>query len=249
MAPVHPIAEEADSIRGSIRNAQSMAHSSYASSNNIPIGIPGYYLEERGSGYSHPSAAMGRPSIDSGYGHPMGRPSVDSGYNQTTSSRSQLAWNAEAYDEPLEPTYESRREDERGYTESPSPEPAALIRQASLGKRTKPTLTTVRSGERMGREDEGQQQNFKPQKENVPPVTRDMMRDRSFSDSSSDEDLKEAERSGQGEKALEAASAANAGFAAAACGSGAFSGSRETSSVDSATGESEGVPIHCRQPQ
>ena len=33
--------------------------------------------------------------------------------------------------------------------ESASPEPGALIRQASLGKKTKPTLTTVKSGDRM----------------------------------------------------------------------------------------------------
>ena len=48
-----PIAEETDSIRGSMRNGSTMnGHDSvrsYASSNAIPIGIPDYYLQQQGS--------------------------------------------------------------------------------------------------------------------------------------------------------------------------------------------------------
>ena len=186
-------------MRGSIRNA-SVAfdgnHSSYASSNAIPIGIPGYYLEDRGSGYSNPTAAIRRPSADAG------RPSFD------------------VYDDPtLEPMYESGRESGREGWESPSPEPAALIRQASLGKKTKPTLTTVKSGERMKKEERilgvsglpSQQRNVAPPREPVPQV----MPPPRVSDSSSEGSLSRAERSGQEEKALEAANAGALGVAAA----------------------------------
>jgi hypothetical protein len=189
-------------MRGSIRNASvafDPAHSSYASSNAIPIGIPGYYLEDRGSGYSHPSAVMRRPSAD------VSRPSLD------------------FYDDPtLEPMYESGRESGRDDRESPSPEPAALIRQASLGKKTKPTLTTVKGVERMRKEERvlgvaglpSQQRNVAPQKENVRELNKEMPPPR-VSASSSDDSLSRAERSGQEEKALEAASAGALGVAAA----------------------------------
>ena len=208
-------------MRGSIRNASvafSQGHSSYASSNAIPIGIPGYYLEERGSGYSHPGAAMGRPSTDSGFGHPaapMGRPSIDN------RSRPELG----VYDEPLETTYETyedgRGSAQRDYAESPSPEPGTLIRQASIGKRTKPTLTTVKSGERMGRDGEALERKITPPKQPSPQYTmpqepmpaqlaprlnRAMMHSRVSSTSSEGEDM---ERSGQEEKALEAANASS----------------------------------------
>ena len=208
-------------MRGSIRNASvafSQGHSSYASDNAIPIGIPGYYLEERGSGYSHPGAAMGRPSVDSGFGHPsapMGRPSLDN------RSRPEL----DVYDEPLETTYETyedgRGSAQRDYAESPSPEPGALIRQASIGKRTKPTLTTVKSGERMGRDTEGLERKIMPPKQPLPQVpltqqnlaqqpaprlNRAMMHSRVSSTSTEGDDM---ERSGQEEKAFEAANASS----------------------------------------
>ena len=138
--------------------------------NAIPIGIPGYYLEERGSGFSQAGAAMGRPSVDSGFGHPsgpMGRPSIDN------RSRPEL----DMYDEPLETTYETyedgRGSAQRDYAESPSPEPGALIRQASIGKRTKPTLTTVKSGERMGRDTGGLERKITPPKGPLPQVPSD----------------------------------------------------------------------------
>ena len=59
-------------------------------------------------------------------------------------------------DSPIDPIHEypsDREYDSRG---EPSPEPAALIRQASLGKKTKPTLTHVKSSERARREGAGQ---------------------------------------------------------------------------------------------
>lgn len=120
IAPVHPIVEETDSMRGSIRNASvafDPAHSSYASSNAIPIGIPGYYVQDRGSARSLPFEQHGRPSVDNAY---EDLPSI----------------------QPIQ-EYANEREDDSSRGE-PSPEPATLIRQASLGKKTKPTLTTVK---------------------------------------------------------------------------------------------------------
>ncbi len=126
------------------------AHSSYASSNAIPIGVPSYYVEDRGSARSLPYEQQGRPSMD--HGRPSAdhiRPSMENSYDEL----------------PIEPIQENMAEDRYMYdgVESPSPEPAALIRQASLGKKSKPTLTTVKSNERVKKESA----NHRP-----PPTTR-----------------------------------------------------------------------------
>lgn len=115
--------------------------------------------------------------------------------------------------EPPEPMYQSERGSERS---SPSPEPAALIRQASLGKKTKPTLTTVKSGERIRRESEQGQSavaSLPSQQPQPPERMREIAvpeparvapppRVSRLSASSSEEGI---ERSGQEEKAMEAA--------------------------------------------
>ncbi|KAK3700316.1 hypothetical protein LTR37_016020 [Vermiconidia calcicola] len=169
IAPVHPIAEETDSMRGSIRNA-SMAmthdgpHSSYASSNAIPIGIPGYYVQDRGSARSLPfdqAQQGGRPSMDNNHygGRPSGdnpqyggRPSMDSAHYGGRPSLDNPHYGGRPSTENNyymeEPIIEREQEGSERGTLTPSPEPAALIRQASLGKKSKPTLTTVRSAER-----------------------------------------------------------------------------------------------------
>ena len=116
-------------MRGSIRDGRTglpvdPSHSSYASSNAIPIGIPDYYLEGRDSVPSMPEHV-------SGYG-------------------------SEYDDSPIEQRYDPEYERGGEERQEPSPEPAALIRQASLGKKSKPTLTTVKSGEGMRKKSSGE---------------------------------------------------------------------------------------------
>jgi hypothetical protein len=125
-------------MRGSIRTGSIAAGResarSYASSNAIPIGIPDYYLTNRD----------GIPSLP-GADRPISGP--DSTYSDSI------------YDAPPPPplhvghgTGKEERQDEaagEAEREDPSPEPATLVRQASLGRKSKPTLTTVRSGERI----------------------------------------------------------------------------------------------------
>ncbi|GAB7359599.1 hypothetical protein MBLNU230_g6783t1 [Neophaeotheca triangularis] len=128
---VHPITEEEESIRNSnsapslgklnAGNHDSLGGKSYASSNAIPIGIPDYYLQsERGSA----------PSLNRSDGaHP---------------------------ESPLEPVppLPAYMSQEQFPTPPPeprdqaSPEPASLVRQASWGKMRKPSLTTVKSGDK-----------------------------------------------------------------------------------------------------
>ena len=183
-------------MRGSIRNASTVfgdpSHSSYASSNAIPIGIPGYYVQDRGSARSLP-------------------------YHRRPSE--------EINEEPsFEPTFESGRESGRDDRESPSPEPAALIRQASLGKKSKPTLTTVKSGERMRKDgtalgqgvSPGRQREIVHQKETAPAFDKEAELSRpSVSDSGSDE-VAGGEKSTYAEKALEAGGVTALGATAAA---------------------------------
>ncbi|KAF2718891.1 hypothetical protein K431DRAFT_229743 [Polychaeton citri CBS 116435] len=114
-APVHPIFEEAESARGSVRDG---AHSSYASSNAIPIGVPEYYLTH---GETQDRQAPTRPATEADDQSPYAHA------DQTRDYR--FEGDPSRYD--------------------PSPEPAPIVRQASLGKRSKPTLTTVQSSEKM----------------------------------------------------------------------------------------------------
>jgi len=122
-------------MRGSIRQGSSIypghdSMRSYASSNAIPIGIPDYYLEQHDSMPSLPGAE--RPLSEDDYG--MDESPVDRRPPTGEDDR----------DSRLDD-----REDAYSSGDEASPEPAALIRQASLGRKSKPTLTTVKSGERM----------------------------------------------------------------------------------------------------
>lgn len=119
--PVHPIVEESESARFS------NSRTSQASSVAIPIGIPTAYLDGRESGIS-----MAPSSI-----YPDESPPRPVSELRPFKQRMQEN-NASDYFPPQEDT------DPRG--ESPSNAP---VRQASLGKRSKPTLTTVKSGERI----------------------------------------------------------------------------------------------------
>ena len=53
---------------------------------------------------------------------------------------------------PIDLSADEGRDSRNTERTGPSPDPAAFVRQASLGKKSKPTLTTVKSGERMKKE-------------------------------------------------------------------------------------------------
>lgn len=116
---MHPIVEEAESSR------HSHSRSSLTSSNAIPIGIPKFYLDGRESGVSV------TPELENAPANSPPRP-----------------------EPPLRPFKQRMQEavaddyfmQQRG--ESPS-EGNVPVRQASLGRRSKPTLTHVKSGDRM----------------------------------------------------------------------------------------------------
>ncbi|EME39048.1 hypothetical protein DOTSEDRAFT_48471 [Dothistroma septosporum NZE10] len=133
VGPVHPIAEETDSMRGSfktvsMRTGDHNSKTSFASSNAIPIGIPQFYVDD---GSARPST--GERSI------------VTVG---AASSRTDLGDGDEQYVEGatahrFENFHVTEDEPER---DQHSP---VLVRQASLGKRSKPTLVTQKSGDQM----------------------------------------------------------------------------------------------------
>ncbi|EMC98020.1 hypothetical protein BAUCODRAFT_410862 [Baudoinia panamericana UAMH 10762] len=132
VGPVHPIAEETDSMYGSTRGHSMVGNhdsmKSNASSNAIPIGIPDYYLQETESVTSQPGAERPFSSEHEYEDESPIDPSPTSGKDSRISQGTESS----------------------GISSTPpSPEPAPLVRQASLGRKSKPTLTTVRSAERM----------------------------------------------------------------------------------------------------
>jgi len=154
---VHPIAEEAE--RASLTREQS--RTSLASSNAIPIGIPKFYLDGRESGISiTPSSTYSEhaPGVD--YSSPPRRseilrplkqrmqkqePEPEQNRNALPSQRSKAASKQQpedvfGYFPPVNPSTAPAQPGD-----SPSNAP---LRQASLGKRSKPKLTHVKSGER-----------------------------------------------------------------------------------------------------
>lgn len=123
VGPVHPIVEETDSMRSSLRNpsVHTGGHdskTSFASSNAIPIGIPQVYLDGNNSTREHLPASS---EVDE-----------DEYVEEATGRR------LEQFAGPP-----SRDRDQ--------PSPEVLVRQASLGKKSRPTLTTVKSGDKMKR--------------------------------------------------------------------------------------------------
>ncbi|KAF2214263.1 hypothetical protein CERZMDRAFT_82997 [Cercospora zeae-maydis SCOH1-5] len=145
VAPVHPIQEETDSMRGSARtvSAHTAGHdskTSFASSNAIPIGITQSHLD-RGRAMPHPP--------------PVQRPAPPS---DTESEE------GEYDDSPTEPAIargEIRTPDAAAVVGSAKME-TGLVRQASLGKRSKPTLTTVRSSDHIKRATEDAKSDVAP---------------------------------------------------------------------------------------
>ncbi|KAK4609035.1 hypothetical protein CLAFUR4_14477 [Fulvia fulva] len=131
VGPVHPIAEETDSMRGSIktgsvRTGDHNSKTSFASSNAIPIGIPQFYVDDR---YARPS--IGGNSTTAG-----GRPSTPTDFRDA--------------DDQFVDEEPGRRLENSGFAED---EPVrdqhspVLVRQASIGKRSKPTLVNQKSGD------------------------------------------------------------------------------------------------------
>ncbi|KAI7082178.1 hypothetical protein KC356_g8569 [Hortaea werneckii] len=139
VAPVHPIVEESESMRGSMRTLSRDrgpgggghdSMKSYASS--IPIGVPDYYLQDAGS----------RPSLP-GVERPVSAVETGSQYSHD--------------DSLYEPSPLSSREDAyvgEDREQQHSPEPATLVRHASLGRKSKPILTTVTSSDKVKRASE-----------------------------------------------------------------------------------------------
>jgi len=188
-------------MRGSIRDVKTGHTSSmysYASSNAIPIGIPDYYLEHRDSAPSFPGAER---------------------HISVPDSEDDMS--------PIEPFppggRESRFSDRR---DESSPEPVALVRQASYGRKSKPTLTTVKSSEkvRRGSGNDGlsslpsrQRGNTNP-KESMPAMAKELGFDKeTMAPSKPDTDRYEVDKhetSGDGDKAFEAGGAAAVAAAA-----------------------------------
>ncbi|KAI6855268.1 hypothetical protein KC323_g8414 [Hortaea werneckii] len=139
VAPVHPIVEESESMRGSMRTLSRDrgpgggghdSMKSYASS--IPIGVPDYYLQDAGSRPSLPGVERPVSAVETGsqYSHD------DSIYEPS----------------PLSSHEEANSGNNR--EQQPSPEPATLVRHASLGRKSKPILTTVTSSDKVRRASE-----------------------------------------------------------------------------------------------
>jgi hypothetical protein len=129
------------------------------SSNAIPIGIPKFYLDGRESGVSiTPSSAYSEYDPDNSpprreeplraFKQRMQQLDADDGHDTMSSQQQKAAERKQArgmndYFPPVDSHTSSTSRDE-----SPS-EANIPVRQASLGKRSKPTLTTVKSGDRM----------------------------------------------------------------------------------------------------
>ncbi|KAF2769053.1 hypothetical protein EJ03DRAFT_374879 [Teratosphaeria nubilosa] len=139
VGPVHPIVEETDSMRSSIRTgAVRDSNRSYASSNAIPIGIPDYYLQQQRESPSLAGAeracSQELTSISS-EDHPM-RPPPASPIH---------------YQEQLRASIKEEPEQSEHERQDSSTDPASLVRQASYGRKSKPVLTMVKSSDRVRR--------------------------------------------------------------------------------------------------
>ena len=163
---MHPIVEEAERAsltREISREGEggwgSQSGASMTSSNAIPIGIPRFYLDGRESGVSiTPSSAYSDFDPDNSpprreeplksFKQRMQQQNVDEGHQNISHQQQKAAERQEArgMNDYFPPVDGQGASTQRG--ESPS-EANIPVRQASLGKRSKPTLTTVKSGDRM----------------------------------------------------------------------------------------------------
>jgi hypothetical protein len=124
---------------------------------SIPIGIPRFYLHGRESGvsvnssYSDLAADNSPPRKEEqlrSFKQRMQQQDANDGHENMSSQRQKAAERQEArgMNDYFPPADAQALSTQRG--ESPS-EANIPVRQASLGKRSKPTLTTVKSGDRM----------------------------------------------------------------------------------------------------
>jgi hypothetical protein len=161
---VHPIVEEAERAsltREVSRDGEggwgSQSGVSMTSSNAIPIGIPRFYLHGRESGVSVSSQYSGFGVDDSpprkeeplrSFKQRMQQQDANIGHENISTQQQKAAERQEArgMNDCFPPGDAPGSSTERG--ESPS-EANIPVRQASLGKRSKPTLTTVKSGDRI----------------------------------------------------------------------------------------------------
>jgi len=160
MPEVHPIVEEAE--RASLTKEMMEGEGAWGSQSgvsmtSIPIGIPKFYLDGRGSGVS-----LAASSTYSDYGPDVSPPTreeplktfqqrmqqqdADDGQENTSTREQKAAERQEArgMSDYFPPPGSHAGSSDRG--ESPSEVP---VRQASMGRRRRPTLTTVKSGDRM----------------------------------------------------------------------------------------------------
>lgn len=208
-------------MRGSIRNPSVLtghdSMRSYASSNAIPIGIPDYYLDPRDS----------MPSLP-GNERPISGPDSNSEYSHNDSY----------YASVMPKAGQESRTEER---DMPSPEPAAIMREASVGRKSKPTLTTVKSSDKMrrGSAENGlptlpsQQRPAVPSNDTMPAMTKEAGMEHpnklsSESDADSDDDP-QSDKDIYSDKGLEAGGAA--ALAAAVAAASAHAGTNWSKNV------------------
>lgn len=170
-------------MRGSLRSNPLTGHDSmrsYASSNAIPIGIPDYYLHNRDSdapSIPDPPSEYADDDDEDDYnlGHfPMQGSTAAPQPLHVPHRDARQEYDGADENDHGDYANEERRDMDR---EEPSPDPGALIvRQASLGRKSKPTLTTVKSGERIRKDSasagDGGLASLPSQARAVPPSTQ-----------------------------------------------------------------------------
>lgn len=160
MADVHPIVEEAERAsltKETMENEGAWGSQSGVSMTSIPIGIPKFYLDGRGSGvsiaasstYSEYAPDVSPPTREEPLKtsqQRMQQQDASDGQESLSTQEQRAAGRQEAIgmSDYYPPPGSHAGSSDRG--ESPSDIP---VRQASMGRRRRPTLTTVKSGDRM----------------------------------------------------------------------------------------------------
>lgn len=160
MADVHPIVEEAERAsltKEMVEGEGAWGSQSGVSMTSIPIGIPKFYLHGRGSGvslaasstYSDYAPDISPPTREEPlktFQQRMQQQDAEDGQENMSTQQQKAAERQEArgMSDYFPPPDSRAGSSDRG--ESPSEAP---VRQASMGRRRRPTLTTVKSGDRM----------------------------------------------------------------------------------------------------
>lgn len=160
MADVHPIVEEAERAsltKEMVEGEGAWGSQSGVSMTSIPIGIPKFYLDGRESGISIAASStysdyvpdVSPPTREEPlktFQQRMQQQDADDGHEDLSTREQKAAERQEArgMSDYFPPPGSHAGSSDRG--ESPSDVP---VRQASMGRRRRPTLTTVKSGDRM----------------------------------------------------------------------------------------------------